>query len=117
MSPYPIPCVNRSSSILSSLEAPLGNVLELDSDSDRRRPLTPSLVDSKPRSPHAEDDKSASRKMVHSTHLEREEDNWVRDINTLLKFNASFSGRGLLGGHDSYEEVHGGADAGHGRKR
>jgi len=35
---------------------------------------------------------------------ERGEDDWVRDINTLLRFNASFSGRGLLGGKGAYEE-------------
>lgn len=30
---------------------------------------------------------------------DRGEDDWVRDINTLLKFNASFGGRGTLGGN------------------
>ncbi|SNX87100.1 related to POS5 - Mitochondrial NADH kinase [Melanopsichium pennsylvanicum] len=35
---------------------------------------------------------------------ERGEDDWVRDINTLLKFNASFGGRGTLGGQGGFEE-------------
>lgn len=35
---------------------------------------------------------------------DREEDDWVRDINTLLKFNASFGGRGTLSGNGGFEE-------------
>ncbi len=35
---------------------------------------------------------------------DRGEDDWVRDINTLLKFNASFGGRGTLGGNGGFEE-------------
>ncbi|KAJ1019847.1 hypothetical protein NDA13_006070 [Ustilago tritici] len=35
---------------------------------------------------------------------DREQDDWVRDINTLLKFNASFGGRGTLSGNGGFEE-------------
>lgn len=35
---------------------------------------------------------------------DRGEDDWVRDINTLLKFNASFGGRGTLSGNGGFEE-------------
>lgn len=35
---------------------------------------------------------------------DREEDDWVRDINTLLKFNASFGARGTLSGNGGFEE-------------
>ncbi|SPO31023.1 related to POS5 - Mitochondrial NADH kinase [Ustilago trichophora] len=35
---------------------------------------------------------------------DRGQDDWVRDINTLLKFNASFGGRGTLGGNGGFEE-------------
>lgn len=69
MSPFPIPCVNRSSS--SSLEPTKDGPAGLASS------LPPS---------------------------ERGEDDWAGDINTLLRFNASFSGRGLLGGNGSYED-------------
>lgn len=37
-------------------------------------------------------------------YTDRSEDDWVRDINTLLKFNASFGGRGTLSGNGGFEE-------------
>ena len=52
---------------------------------------------------------STSEEMEHLVGLgekysDREEDDWVRDINTLLKFNASFGGRGTLSGNGGFEE-------------
>ncbi|KAN0062583.1 NADH kinase pos5 [Thecaphora frezii] len=46
----------------------------------------------------------------YEKYSDRGEDDWVRDINTLLKFNASFGGRGTLGGNGGFEEddAHGG---------
>lgn len=92
MSPFPIPCVNRSSSSSSQ---------NMDADKDKAR-CDPRLVD------HAASadgiaDRSATA-AVPVTHSDRGEDDWVGDINTLLRFNASFSGRGLLGGNGAFED-------------
>ncbi len=95
MSPYPIPCVHfdaeedhhhhQSSSRRSSNAAAASS--------------TPQLIDTDPK--HAEGTSPIVRPVSSS---ERADDTWVRDINTLLRFNASFTGRGLLGGNGSYEE-------------
>lgn len=42
--------------------------------------------------------------MSREKYSDRGQDDWVRDINTLLKFNASFGGRGTLGGNGGFEE-------------
>ncbi|PWN34248.1 ATP-NAD kinase, partial [Meira miltonrushii] len=52
-----------------------------------------------------ESESSDSFEDCHFSHSERGEDDWVGDINTLLRFNASFSGRGLLGGNGAFEEM------------
>ncbi|TKY88865.1 hypothetical protein EX895_002106 [Sporisorium graminicola] len=75
MSPFPIPCVSRKWS--------------------DRQPPPPSL--------------SAEAQAAHvvgpgEKYSDRGEDDWVRDINTLLKFNASFGGRGTLSGNGGFEE-------------
>ncbi|KAK0530497.1 NADH kinase pos5 [Tilletia horrida] len=82
LSPHPIPCVNR----------PARTQHATTSES------TPRLVEEAD-SAAAEEWTSRCRPRT-SNGSEREEDDWVRDINTLLKFNASFAGRGLLGGED-----------------
>lgn len=41
---------------------------------------------------------------VGEKYSDRGQDDWVRDINTLLKFNASFGGRGTLSGNGGFEE-------------
>ncbi|KAK0561513.1 NADH kinase pos5 [Tilletia horrida] len=82
LSPHPIPCVNR----------PARTQHATTSES------TPRLVEETD-SAAAEEWTSRCRPRT-SNGSEREEDDWVRDINTLLKFNASFAGRGLLGGED-----------------
>ncbi|PWN52413.1 ATP-NAD kinase [Violaceomyces palustris] len=66
MSPYPIPCVNRSSA-----------------------------------SDHSTMGKGSG---PPPGWVPRGEDDWLRDINTLLKFNVSFGGRGSLGGHGRGDE-------------
>lgn len=86
MSPYPIPCVNRAS---SSQKTSLSNRRKDGNESE------PQLIESQ---------SSNSREGSHLSHSERGEDDWVGDINTLLRFNASFSGRGLLGGNGAFEE-------------
>ncbi|KAJ9474902.1 NADH kinase POS5, mitochondrial [Pseudozyma hubeiensis] len=75
MSPFPIPCVSRKWS--------------------DPRPPPPSLTSS-----------SSSSEVVGpgEKYSDRGEDDWVRDINTLLKFNASFGGRGTLSGNGGFEE-------------
>lgn len=86
MSPFPIPCVNRTST--NSNLTRYG----FESSQDEDNLQSSRLVDG---------DKKMSDAFTQS---ERGEDDWVRDINTLLRFNASFSGRGLLGGKGAYEE-------------
>jgi NADH kinase len=73
MSPYPIPCVNRTSPHMSTRTGQLSST-----EGGIASSLPPS---------------------------DRGEDDWAGDINTLLRFNASFSGRGLLGGNGSYEDI------------
>ncbi|KAE8271232.1 hypothetical protein A4X09_0g1116 [Tilletia walkeri] len=75
LSPYPIPCVNRPERSQGGLSESSAPQLEHDSAS-WQNPCSP------------------------CDGSDRGEDDWVRDINTLLKFNASFAGRGLLGGED-----------------
>jgi NADH kinase len=82
MSPFPIPCINRSSTTSNLRESPSSD---------------PHLIEEA----DGLHSSSASTQVAQS---ERGEDDWVRDINTLLRFNASFSGRGLLGGKGAYEE-------------
>ncbi|KAL9937555.1 hypothetical protein V8E36_003964 [Tilletia maclaganii] len=77
LSPYPIPCVNRPS-------RPTGGSGSTDAP--------PQLEHDDGKSVAVDSGKSDGRAQI--------EDDWVRDINTLLKFNASFAGRGLLGGED-----------------
>lgn len=86
MSPYPIPCVNRASS---------SQMFSLSNKEKGKRDNEPQLIESEA------DNVEAS----HLSHSERGEDDWVGDINTLLRFNASFSGRGLLGGNGAFEEM------------
>ncbi|CAD6973738.1 unnamed protein product [Tilletia controversa] len=75
LSPHPIPCVNRPARPQGKLES---SAPQLEHDKpDWPDPCCPPKDGS-----------------------DRGEDDWVRDINTLLKFNASFAGRGLLGGED-----------------
>ena len=83
MSPFPIPCVNRSS-------------FSQNSQKSTRNTNEPQLIESKSIDP------LDGSQLSHS---ERGEDDWVGDINTLLRFNASFSGRGLLGGNGAFEEM------------
>lgn len=78
MSPYPIPCVNRSSHPATAAVS--------------SRPGEPKLIELDDEGKVDEADRIVGRS-------ERGEDDWVRDINTLLKFNASF-GRDLLDGPD-----------------
>lgn len=80
MSPYPIPCVNRASTV-SQREGAGGKGPQLLEDGVQCEGLT-----------------------LKQNENGRGEDGWVGDINTLLRFNASFEGRGLLGGNGSYEE-------------
>jgi NADH kinase len=84
MSPYPIPCVNRTSTSDSHDRYGRGSIGTASE---------PSLLTT--------ESSSSNVKVAQS---ERGEDDWVGDINTLLRFNASFSGRGLLGGKGAYEE-------------
>lgn len=77
MSPYPIPCVQ----------------LPAVSGIGIAEPDEPSLLDV-----------GAEVSPSSQSEDERGQDTWVRDINTLLRFNASFAGRGLLGGNGSYED-------------
>lgn len=87
MSPYPIPCVNRSSSPSSAAEQQRHKkILRHDGHNE------PRLIDVDSDEPQTQPDAQIS-----ST-SERGEDDWVSDINQLLRFNASFAGRGLLGG-------------------
>ncbi|PWN93724.1 ATP-NAD kinase [Acaromyces ingoldii] len=81
MSPYPIPCVNRAST--------------MQRESASGETAGPQLLD-----------KGAQCEglVLKQNENGRGEDGWVGDINTLLRFNASFEGRGLLGGNGSYEE-------------
>lgn len=77
MSPFPIPCVSRQR--IEKACGPSASTLE------------------------------AGPQAVPLTHLgerysERGEDDWVRDINLLLKFNASFGGRGTLSGNGGFED-------------
>jgi NADH kinase len=83
MSPFPIPCVNRTSTT-GSLGRYGNNTADVE-------PSEPNLM-------------AEASSLVKVAQSERGEDDWVRDINTLLRFNASFSGRGLLGGKGAYEE-------------
>lgn len=83
MSPFPIPCVNRAS-------------FSQNSQKGTRKINEPQLIESNSSDP------LDSSQLSHS---ERGEDDWVGDINTLLRFNASFSGRGLLGGNGAFEEM------------
>jgi NADH kinase len=86
MSPFPIPCINRTSS--NSTLTRYGH-----QGVDVARLKEPGLIEG------ADDGltpQGSSKAQVAQS--ERGEDDWVRDINTLLRFNASFSGRGLLGG-------------------
>lgn len=77
MSPFPIPCVSRKWS----------------------DPLPPVSLNASATS-------EATNQLVGlaEKYSERGEDDWVRDINTLLKFNASFGGRGTLSGNGGFEE-------------
>lgn len=90
MSPYPIPCVNRASYSQKSSSGKKQKGLRSGTISE------PQLIESK---------SSDSLEGSHLSHSERGEDDWVGDINTLLRFNASFSGRGLLGGNGAFEEM------------
>ncbi|CEH16328.1 related to pos5-mitochondrial nadh kinase [Ceraceosorus bombacis] len=81
MSPYPIPCVNRSSATLGPHAA--------------ARSKEPTLLDDATESNGARRAQQEHRPLSSASHSEREDDDWVRDINTLLKFNASF-GKGAL---------------------
>lgn len=95
MSPFPIPCVNCSSGNCKTRR-------NLQSEED-----IPTLHGkSIPVSPQQTSGSEDEGETGHGS-SDRGEDDWVRDINTLLKFNASFSGRGLLGGNGSYEEEFG----------
>uniref|UniRef100_V5ETY2 Kinase n=2 Tax=Kalmanozyma brasiliensis (strain GHG001) TaxID=1365824 RepID=V5ETY2_KALBG len=76
MSPFPIPCVSRK----WSDEQPPPNTLSTAASSPAQ------MAD------------------PGEKYSDRGEDDWVRDINTLLKFNASFGGRGTLSGNGGFEE-------------
>lgn len=89
MSPYPIPCVNRT-----SMNSSLTRYGYSEDHSVPPLEAEPGLFDNV----------SSAGQTGQMAHSERGEDDWVRDINTLLRFNASFSGRGLLGGKGAYEE-------------
>lgn len=80
MSPFPIPCVSR--------QRP-ENILEQSTTAVDNKLQTASFT-------HAGDRIS-----------ERGQDDWVRDINTLLKFNATFGGRGTLSGNGGFEDEEG----------
>lgn len=88
MSPFPIPCVNRASS--AALRTRYGG-------DTTRTDAEPVLLETPEHVGQEDVDRS-----VRSS--DRGPDDWVGDINTLLRFNASFSGRGLLGGSDAFEE-------------
>jgi len=102
MSPFPIPCVNCSS----------GNCKTRRNLSEEEIPTLHG--DSVPVSGRLESgsERGELEADTESQPSDRGEDDWVRDINTLLKFNASFSGRGLLGGNGSYEDEFGGKKGG-----
>lgn len=83
MSPFPIPCVSRH-------RPDDGHHLKSDS--------TLKMLHGPPAG-------TANQPVgLGGRYSERGEDDWVRDINTLLKFNASFSGRGTLSGNGGFEE-------------
>lgn len=88
MSPFPIPCINRSS---TSHQA--GHVDQLE----------PRLIEAETPSSSSSSNEAATV----ATASDRGEDDWVGDINRLLRFNASFAGRGLLGG-TTHDDEHGG---------
>ncbi|CAO1630226.1 unnamed protein product [Parajaminaea phylloscopi] len=81
MSPYPIPCVNRSSS-RSHCGQPANQLRSVSHEQGT------DIVSA--RSMQVEQGRQ-------DTVPERTEDDWASDINKLLRFNASFAGRGLLG--------------------
>jgi NADH kinase len=81
MSPFPIPCVNRASSSAQPHGRGAGQEAERDDE--------PRLIEGN---------------RAIGANPDRGEDDWVKDINTLLRFNASFAGRGLLGSAE--EEDH-----------
>lgn len=74
MSPFPIPCVNRASSSAQPHRRGAGQEAERNDE--------PRLIEGN---------------RAIGANPDRGEDDWVKDINTLLRFNASFAGRGLLG--------------------
>lgn len=91
MSPYPIPCVSRSSLPSSLLQQ------------QRHKRVARSGPHSEPTL--AENDAVPSHvERAITNSCERAEDDWVSDINQLLRFNASFARRGLLGGTTTTDE-------------
>ena len=78
MSPFPIPCVSRK---WSDQHPPPASLTSSSSETSETQVVGPS-----------------------EKYSDRGEDDWVRDINTLLKFNASFGGRGTLSGNGGFEE-------------
>ncbi|UZJ56041.1 hypothetical protein CBS101457_005361 [Exobasidium rhododendri] len=89
MSPFPIPCINRTSN--DGQTNRYGNGMSKKA-----------LLQQEPKLIEKTDEKATVQTQMAQS--ERGQDDWVRDINTLLRFNASFSGRGLLGGKGAYEE-------------
>lgn len=78
MSPFPIPCVNRSG---LRGEGELEEPRLIEASGDDQDPPPTCSVNLNDRGP----------------------DDWVGDINTLLRFNASFAGRGLVAGGSESE--------------
>lgn len=85
MSPFPIPCINRTSTT--------DTVARYGYEGEELSRGESDLMQETP-----------STQKAQIAQSERGEDDWVKDINTLLQFNASFNGRGLLGGKGAYEE-------------
>ncbi|PWY98132.1 ATP-NAD kinase [Testicularia cyperi] len=95
MSPYPIPCVSRHRS---------SNESEPETGSNLPPGLLASISPVESSAHPSTNVHSLTAAGPGEKFSERGEDDWVRDINTLLKFNATFGGRGTLSGNGGFEE-------------
>lgn len=94
MSPFPIPCVNRTRAASTHVETAIGRELDgavgpQEPPLDEPKLIEPlSAVDAlvKNEGPKGGSENEGDRA--------KDDDSWVTDLNQLLRFNASFAGRG-----------------------